>query len=92
MPTLTLPQYGALAAFIAVGYSEILYQGTSHLYRRGKVQRYYPLPTERHALTAGMKVFSFLVPSAFYALTMQKDMIRSLSFNPISLLAHIFSI
>ncbi|TLD39499.1 hypothetical protein E2P81_ATG00486 [Venturia nashicola] len=86
---LTIPPLGALAAFAAVCYSELLYQGTSYLYRQGKVQRYYPLPTKRYAFTAGMNAFSFIVPSALYTLTVQKDLTRSWSFNPISLFAHI---
>lgn len=88
--SLTYHKLGGFCAALACGYSEILYQGTAWLYRRGKLQRYYPLPTERHVFTAWLNAFSFMAPPALYALTIQKDMTRSFTFSPLSLLAHTF--
>ncbi|QIW98658.1 hypothetical protein AMS68_004176 [Peltaster fructicola] len=78
----------AIASTFAVGYSEILFIGTRALYRRKLLSRYFPLPQERHAMTAWMNAFGFVAPTALFASLLQHDLRRSWDFRPLSLLLY----
>jgi len=80
-----------IAASAAILYSEFLYQGTRQLYIRGKLQRYYPLPQDRHLLTAWLNALSFTAPVGLWAVLLQENLQRSFEFSFISVFGHILA-
>ncbi|KAL1411847.1 hypothetical protein Q8F55_002819 [Vanrija albida] len=91
LPALSLPPLvsqwlqgialGVAASSIAIGYSEVLFQGTAWLYKRGTLLRYYPLPKDRGATTAWINSMSFTVPTAVYALVYRNPGGPAISFD-----------
>ncbi|KAF3002692.1 hypothetical protein E8E13_009973 [Curvularia kusanoi] len=81
---------GSIASSLAIIYSEILYSGLKAIYTYGKLKRYYPLPTNRHILTAWSNAMAFTCPVALFAITCQKDMQRTRNFSPVAVLMYTF--
>jgi len=79
---LTAIALGVAASSVAIGYSEVLFQGTAYLYKKRKLLRYYPLPKERGATTAWINSMSFTIPTAIYAyIYLKRDQPISFDFS-----------